>query len=395
MQEIILKYPGTFISTPIVDMLSERFKDEARSLRFFEGGAMSRTKELVALADWGYQYSLISHSPLPDIPVFLHKSCFGSKNAVHDVPAAPLRILLETADIRKRSRMLWAHLCVLLQFWMDEAAYLEGNVFYGGMCREASSLVQYVMMQLNNRTRRETVVTWRDVVRGTPWLDVRMEFSPEQEAAFRLQPVPSEPNELEKEMEAWWQVRVLRKKCAAPPSGPPGAPPNTPATDTEATVAWGTGPGPSINSPAGACPRPPPGINVPPSNQFVPTSDWTKLPNLRDTPASSTKYRTPFDELDLELGRSSLVETPLSRHETEEAVDGLLKQCPDLTGGPSHDVEMTDMTYASTPVTTRSPGNSPGCFRPEISDSSGYHYNLMDQEDGTTTATGIPRNTGG
>ena len=90
-EEIILKYPGTFISTRIVDMLSEHFKNEARSLRFFEGGAMSRTKELVALADWGYQYSLISHSPLPDIPVFLQQSCFGSKNAVHDVPAAPLR----------------------------------------------------------------------------------------------------------------------------------------------------------------------------------------------------------------------------------------------------------------------------------------------------------------
>ena len=58
--------------------------------------------------------------------------------------------------------------------------------------------------------------------------------------------------------------------------------------------------------------------------------------------------------------------------------------------GPSHDVEMMDMTYASTPVTGRSPSNSPGCFRPEISDSSGYHYNLMDQEGGTTTAPASP-----
>ena len=165
--------------------------------------------------------------------------------------------------------------------------------------------------------------------------------------------------------------------------------------DTEATVAWSTGPGPSTNSPAGAHPRPQPGINVPPSNQFVPTSDCTKLPNPRDTPASSTKYRTPFDELDLELGCSSLVETPLSCLETKEAVDGLRKQCPDLTSGPSHDVEMTDMTYALTPVTTRSPSNSPGRFRPEISDSSGYHYNLMDQENGTTTALASPVTPGG
>ena len=112
-------------------MKSECFADEARSLHFFKGGALSRTKEIVALADWGYQYGLILPSPIPDIPVFLQQSCFGSKNVVHDVPAAPLRILLETADVRKRSRMLWSHLCILLQFWMDEAAYTEGNTFYG------------------------------------------------------------------------------------------------------------------------------------------------------------------------------------------------------------------------------------------------------------------------
>ena len=215
-EEIILKYPGTFISTRIVDMLSERFTAEARSLRFFKGGAVSRTKELVALADWGYQYGLISHAPIPDILVFLQQSCFGSKNAAHNVPVVPLRILLETADVHKKSQMLWAHLCVLLQFWTDEAGYSEGNVFYSGMCREANSMVQYDMMRLNNRTHIETMVTWRDVVRGTPWLDVRMEFSVEQQVAFHLQPAPSEPNELEKEMEAWWQVRMLRKKmCCA------------------------------------------------------------------------------------------------------------------------------------------------------------------------------------
>ena len=161
-------------------------------------------------------------------------------------------------------------------------------------------------------------------------------------------------------MEAWWQVLTLRRKCAALLAAPagelPGAPPNTPATDTEASVAWSTGP--ELTDPTGTYLKPLPGINVPSSNQFIPTSGWTKLPNPRDTPATSTKYRTPFDELDLELGRSSLIEIPLSRFETEEAVDSLLKQCPDLTGRPSHDVEMTDMTYTPTPVAARSPSDS-------------------------------------
>ena len=96
-----MRHPNTYISTRIGEMLTEQFLAEARSLRFYETVAMTRTKEIVALADWGYQYCLISHSPLPDIPVFLQQSCFGSKNAVHDLPAAPLWIMLETADIRE------------------------------------------------------------------------------------------------------------------------------------------------------------------------------------------------------------------------------------------------------------------------------------------------------
>ena len=151
-------------------------------------------------------------------------------------------------------------------------------------------------------------------MRGTPWLDARTEFSVEQQAALRLQPAPDRPNKLEKEMEAWWQVLTLRRKCATLPAAlagePPGAPPNTPATDTEANVTWGTGP--ELTNPTGTHLKPLPGIKVPSSNQFTPTSDWTKLPDHRDTPDAPTKYRTPFDKLDLELGRSSLVETPLS-----------------------------------------------------------------------------------
>ena len=127
-------------------MRADRFVTEARSLRFYKGVAMTRTKEIIALVDWGYQFCLISHSPCPDIPGFLQQSCFGSSNAAHDVPEPPLRIMLETADVRKRSRMLWVHLCCLLQFWTDEAGYLEGNAFYGGLVREQSYLVQYVMM---------------------------------------------------------------------------------------------------------------------------------------------------------------------------------------------------------------------------------------------------------
>ena len=117
--------------------------------------------------------------------------------------------------------------------------YLEGNLFYGGLIREQSYLVQYVMMRMNNRMRGETVVTWRDVVKGIPWLKERKQFSAAREAAYRLQAAPAQPNELEREMEAWWQVELLRQKCTVKTSTatssaiPPDAPPNTPASTSD------------------------------------------------------------------------------------------------------------------------------------------------------------------
>ena len=51
---------------------------------------------------------------------------------------------------------------------------------------------------------------------------------------------------------------------------------------------------------------------------------------------------------------------------------------------------MADMTYAPTPVAVRSPSNSPVRFQPEISNSAGYNYNLMDQEDDATMAPASP-----
>ena len=45
-EKIILKYPGTYISDRIVEMKSEHFADEARSLRFFEGEPSARQRKL-------------------------------------------------------------------------------------------------------------------------------------------------------------------------------------------------------------------------------------------------------------------------------------------------------------------------------------------------------------
>ena len=51
---------------------------------------------------------------------------------------------------------------------------------------------------------------------------------------------------------------------------------------------------------------------------------------------------------------------------------------------------MTDLSFAQTPDTVRTLDASPTRFRPEISNTSGYNYNLIDQESGMSTAPGSP-----
>ena len=85
-----------------------------------------------------------------------------------------------------------------------------------------------------------------------------------------------------------------------------------------------------------------------------------------------------------------MVETPLSQLETDEAIDDLLKQCPDLTGGPAADVEMMDLSFAQTPDPVQTLDASPARFQPEISNTSKDNYNLIDQESGMSTAPGSP-----
>ena len=231
-------------------MLTERFMAEARSLRFYEAVAMTRTKEIVALADWGYQYCLISHFPLPDIPVFLQQSCFSLKNAEHDVPDAPPPDNARNSGYPKETAACSGHTCAAFYSSGPMKPYTwRETIPTEARYESRACMVQYMMMRMNSRTTGETAVTWRDVVKGTPWLKERKEFSAAQEAA------PAEPNELEREMEAWWQVEVMRKKCAArlPPATtsatPPDAPPNTPATDAETTLEPESG----TEYPAGAC----------------------------------------------------------------------------------------------------------------------------------------------
>ena len=52
-EKLIMKYPGSYINDRIVQMKLEHYTEEAKSLRFFKGGGMAHTREVVAIVDWG------------------------------------------------------------------------------------------------------------------------------------------------------------------------------------------------------------------------------------------------------------------------------------------------------------------------------------------------------
>ena len=51
---------------------------------------------------------------------------------------------------------------------------------------------------------------------------------------------------------------------------------------------------------------------------------------------------------------------------------------------------MMELNFAQTPDPTRLLNASPVWFRPEISNTAEYNYNLIDQESGMSTAPGSP-----
>ena len=116
---------------------------------------------------------------------------------------------------------------------------------------------------------------------------------------------------------------------------------------------------------------------------------FSELPT-EDKPAN---YQQPsaFDALDLELDWSSVVETPLMNFDTDTnaAVDSLLAECPDLTGGPAYDVEMGDDTTPLPPVVAQLPGQATARFEQEIADYASYRHNLMETE-GEGEMTEVP-----
>ena len=91
----------------------------------------------------------------------------------------PIIFELQTTDIHTWSQAWWQYLCVLLQYWEDEAATLEGDLF-GGNIQKPSALVEYIMFRVNPGLDARFQIEWASIVGQTPWLAAQQHMSQEQ-----------------------------------------------------------------------------------------------------------------------------------------------------------------------------------------------------------------------
>ena len=91
-----------FISDWMMAIQGDCFKPEVRALWFFELEHKPKAVEVIAIADWAFEFNWLSSHPTPEIPEYLTILYYGSKWAWGQIPM-PLMPLasfkLQTMDV--------------------------------------------------------------------------------------------------------------------------------------------------------------------------------------------------------------------------------------------------------------------------------------------------------
>ena len=122
---------------------------EVHSMRFFGAGAKSAAIEVLALIDWATEFLELSCSPVPEIPAFLRRPFVVGKRVQFPIPEDPGDAIYKEKCVCTKAQKAWVYLCVLLQFWTDEAMTESGEVMYGGRCQPTNPMITWIRAVLN------------------------------------------------------------------------------------------------------------------------------------------------------------------------------------------------------------------------------------------------------
>ena len=181
---------------------------EVHSMRFFGAGAESAAIEVLTLIDWATEFLELSCSPVPEIPAFLHRPFVVGKKVQFPIPEDPGDAIHKEKCVRTKAQKAWVYLCMLLQFWTDEATTESGEIMYGGRCWPANPMIAWIRAVLNPSFGEHFQITWASIATSTSWTQACLYFTPLEREHFQSEPgpTPDMQNRLEVTIELRWEA---------------------------------------------------------------------------------------------------------------------------------------------------------------------------------------------
>ena len=181
---------------------------EVHSMRFFGAGAKSTAIEVLTLIDWAAEFLKLSRSPVPEIPAFLRRPFIMGKKVQFPILEDPGDAIHKEKCVRTEAQKVWVYLCVLLQFWTDEAMMESGEIMYGGWHWPANPMIARIRAVLNPSFGEHFQITWASIAASTSWTQARLYFGPLEREHFRSEPGPTSDmqNLLEVAVELRWEM---------------------------------------------------------------------------------------------------------------------------------------------------------------------------------------------
>ena len=169
----------------------EEHQLEVHSMRFFGAGAESAAIEVLALIDWATEFLELSRSPILEIPAFLGRLFVVSKKVQFPIPEDPGDAIHKEKCVHTKAQKAWVYLCMLLQFWTDEARTESGEIMYGGRHRPANPMIARIRAVLNPSFGEHFQIMWASIAASTSCTQAHLYFGPLERERFQLEPGPT------------------------------------------------------------------------------------------------------------------------------------------------------------------------------------------------------------
>ena len=181
---------------------------EVHSMRFFGAGAESTAIKVLTLIDWAVEFLELSCLPVPEILAFLQRPFVMGKKVQFPIPEDPGDAIHKEKCVRTKAQKAWVYLCILLQFWTDEATMESGEIMYGGQHRSANPMIAQIRAVLNPSFGEHFQITWASIAASTSWTQAHLYFGPPERKRFRSEPgpTPDMQNPLEATVELRWEM---------------------------------------------------------------------------------------------------------------------------------------------------------------------------------------------